>query len=235
MRIAISGTAGMGKSTVVKDFLAKWSNYKSPEKSYRELLKEGNHSSKTNQEVQWDILNLMVDQLQATSKNDKVIFDRCPLDNLAYTLWACEKGLISDEFLGLTIPIVKESMRALDIIFLIQYDPKIKIEESENRDANEEYIREIDAIFNGLYDQYINHLDTDTFYPKDDSPCVIPIYGNRVQRILQIADYLDGDGDLINTEESILDIKNLEKVEGLLKAQQDKLLFDQSSNRRFMI
>ena len=40
MRIAFSGTANSGKSTMVKSFLHTWSNYKTPEETYRDKLNE---------------------------------------------------------------------------------------------------------------------------------------------------------------------------------------------------
>ncbi|NDB80742.1 hypothetical protein EB155_12855, partial [archaeon] len=90
MRIAISGTACQGKSTLIKDFLEKWPQYTSPEKTYRDIITEKGlkHSSITNQETQWEILNFMIDELQKYSKEDKVIFDRCPLDNIIYSICA---------------------------------------------------------------------------------------------------------------------------------------------------
>ena len=88
MRIAISGTACQGKSTLLKDFLKEWDMYTTPEKTYRDYLTENNlpHSKETTKDTQWDILNFMVDTLQQYSKGDKVIFDRCPLDNMVYSL-----------------------------------------------------------------------------------------------------------------------------------------------------
>ena len=78
MRIAISGTACQGKSTLIKDFKEKWPSYKSPDKTYRDIITEQNleHSSTTNKETQMAILDFMIDELQKTSKGDKVIFDR---------------------------------------------------------------------------------------------------------------------------------------------------------------
>ena len=67
MRIAISGTACQGKTTLINDFLQEWSSYKTPDKSYRDLLTD-DHSTDTNEDTQWDVLNFMVDQLQETTQ-----------------------------------------------------------------------------------------------------------------------------------------------------------------------
>ena len=123
MRIAISGTACQGKYTLVKDFLDLWPSYKTPEKTYRSVLQENNlsHSSKTNKETQRKILDFMIEEQQKYRSSDNVIFDRCPLDNLVYSMWACEQNNsdIDEEFVSSCIPLVRESFRNLDIIFFI--------------------------------------------------------------------------------------------------------------------
>ena len=92
MRIAFSGTGNSGKSTMVKSFLHTWKQYEAPEKTYRDILKEEDltHSTETNTETQNKILDFMVDQVASYDKDSKVIYDRCPLDNLAYTIWCNE-------------------------------------------------------------------------------------------------------------------------------------------------
>ena len=54
MRIAISGTACQGKTTLITDFLEQWPTYKTPKKTYRDIIKDNNldHSSKTNKKTQ---------------------------------------------------------------------------------------------------------------------------------------------------------------------------------------
>ena len=81
MRIAISGASCQGKSTLIKDFLEEWTNYKTIEKTYRDVISDQGleHSSSTNKDTQWAILNFMIDELQKTNKSDNIIFDRCPL------------------------------------------------------------------------------------------------------------------------------------------------------------
>ena len=63
MRISVSGTANVGKSTLIKDFLKEWDMYTTPEKTYREFIQEQNlpHSSSTTKESQWQILNFTID------------------------------------------------------------------------------------------------------------------------------------------------------------------------------
>ena len=93
MRIAISGTACQGKTTLIKDFLEQWPNYTTPKKSYRDIIKENklDDSSKTNKKTQKNILDFMIKEQKKYRSSDNVIFDRCPLDNLVYSMWATEQ------------------------------------------------------------------------------------------------------------------------------------------------
>lgn len=227
MRIAFSGTANTGKTTLIKNFLAVWSGYTTPEKTYRDIIKEKNmsHSSGTTPDTQWDILNFMVDQLQQTTKDSKIVFDRCPLDNLAYTLWAHDKGIegFDKQFVDKCIKIVKESMRSLDIIFLLNYDESIKIVDDGLRDTDVEYIKEIDNIFNALYEQYAQNYDADIFFPKNDSPGIIKLPSKPQQRIDIISEYIDPSGNIYGDEHSIFNPSKLDELEALVRQQKAAL------------
>ena len=42
MKICVTGTACQGKTTYISDFLKNWTMYKTPEKTYRDAIKENN-------------------------------------------------------------------------------------------------------------------------------------------------------------------------------------------------
>lgn len=224
MRVAFSGTANSGKSTLLKSFLHTWDDFTTPDKIYRDMLIEKGleHSSSTNTETQSAIMNFMIDQLQEYSSNDKVIYDRCPLDSVAYTLWGNEKGKegFTREFVTEQIALSRESMRHLDIIFLCRFDEKQGVEDDGFRDVDVEYIKEVDNIFNSLYQQYAQNPGADVFYPKDDSPAVIPLPNDIQSRIDLIAEYITPEGGMYGEEESILNPNNLDELENLVKQQQ---------------
>jgi len=142
MRIAISGTSCQGKSTLIKDFLEEWTNYKTITKTYRDIISEQGleHSSSTNKDTQWAILNFMIDELQKTDKSDNIIFDRCPLDNIVYSIWSEAKKDtdIDEEFIKKCLPLVRESLRSLDIIFFtpISKVAPVEVVEDDLRDAD---------------------------------------------------------------------------------------------------
>jgi hypothetical protein len=62
----------VGKSTYIKDFIKQWSCYETPEKSYRELIKEKNlpHSKEGTEESQRIILDALNDFSICPSSHD---------------------------------------------------------------------------------------------------------------------------------------------------------------------
>jgi predicted ATPase len=222
MRIAITGAACQGKSTLVEDFIKKWPGYKRSKESYRTVIKEEN--LKINKEAdsnsQLKILNCLIDDLQVTEKADKIIFDRCPLDNLVYSMWSFEKGCsdIDKDFIDKCIPLVRESMRHLDIVFFIPITKvsPVKIEEKKLRETDKTFIKETDNIFKAIHRSYFTGQSP--FFPKDDSPAIIEIFGTPEERIKMIELYLNSEGNLHGEEESVLSKESLDYMETILSA-----------------
>lgn len=223
MRIAISGAACQGKTTLINDFIKKWSNYSRSKETYREVVKKENLplNKEVTKDSQWKVLNCLIDDLQGTNKGDKILFDRCPLDNLVYSMWSFDKTTsdIDKEFIDKCIPLVRESMRHLDIIFFLpitKFSP-VKVEKKEGREIDINYIKEIDNIFKAIQRSY--HTGASPFFPKDDSPAIIEIFGTPEERIEMIRLYLNDQGDLIGEEQSVLSKENLDMMEAILTAQ----------------
>jgi hypothetical protein len=226
MRIAISGSACQGKSTLIDDIIKKWPMYKRSEESYRKIIKEENIplNTEVTEDGQWRILNCLLDDIQKTSANDYVLFDRCPLDNLVYSLWANSKDTtkISDEFIKKCIPLVKETMHSLDIIFftpITKFSP-IPKEARETRNIDEEYIKEIDNLFKAIERGYTK-TGASPFFPDEDRPPIIEIFGAREERIAMAELYINEKGDAVVEETSILDDKNLDLIDKIMNDQKD--------------
>ena len=143
MRIAICSTACNGKTTLINEFLRKWPMYKTPEKTYRDLIKEKNLqlNSSGNIETQTIIRDSLVDQAIENVDIKKRIDDRCILDNIAYTIWLAENKKINDaDFVANSINICRETIKLYDIIFWLPLNLNIKLnnENNENRSVNAE-------------------------------------------------------------------------------------------------
>ena len=210
MRLAISGTAAQGKTTLLNDFLEHWDMYKTPDVSYRSVLGE-NHSKQTCKETQWAVLNHMIDQMEQSSSDDFVIFDRCPLDNIVYTLWAYHKGVgdIDEMFVEKCIPVVKESMKLLDIIFFIPITnvTQDSIEDDGTRETDVEYILEVDNFFKAMYTNWSK--EDERFFPKEDRAALIEIFGSPEERIKMIEFYVDSSGKMFGEDDTLVDTNML--------------------------
>ena len=242
MRIAISGSGNQGKSTLINDFLQEWPNFKTESSTYRAKLvaEKLPHSKDATKDTQWKILNHMIDEMQTLGSEDNIIMDRCPIDNLIYSLWCFEKGVgdIDKEFIDKCIPLVCESMRNLDIIFFIPITKAapVAIEEDGVRETDEVYIKEIDNIFKMIGAQHHENNGRNPFFPKDDAPGWIEVFGDRQTRVAMIKQYLDADGDLIGgTEESMNELINPHDGQSTDEARQqmNDLLKDQEKANQF--
>jgi predicted ATPase len=220
MRIAVSGTASQGKTTFINDFIKRWPNYTTPDKTYRDIIgKKKKHSKRTTQKLQWDILNFMVDQLQEYKDGDHIILDRCPLDNLVYSLWAHgkDKKGFEKEYIDKCIPVVRESLRFLDIIFFtpITKVAPVRVESDDLRETNEDYIHEIDHLFKAISKSY--YQATSPFFVKDDRPALIEIFGAPKERIMMTSMYLNETGNVYDEKDTLINPGDMDKLQSRVK------------------
>jgi len=226
MRISVSGSAGVGKSTLVEAFKKRWPMYLSPTKTYRDVIKENNleHSSKTTEDTQLLILDWMMREQDNYPKGSKVIYDRNPWDNLAYTLQGNSLGNVSDEVTAASISLVRESLKNLDIIFWIKRNPKIELVADGVRDITQSYVDGTEKVFEDLFEQYCDDLESDVFYPKEDCPAIVCIDESFLtvdDRLAFIGEFIDYNGNLIETTDSILNTDNEDLLKSLIGDQID--------------
>lgn len=219
MRIAFSGAACTGKTTTLNAFLQKWPQYKIPQPSYRSLITENNHSKKTTKKLQLDILTFMIEQQEKYTAHDKVVYDRCPIDNLVYTMWAYDKDKkgFTDKTVRESISLVTKGMRTLDIIFYMTRDDMGAIEDNNKRETDPDYIQETDNIFRAIAKQYTEGKCA--FFPPNDSPALIELKGTVEERISDIAMYVTEDGNMYGEEQSLINTEEVQKMENLLRTQ----------------
>jgi hypothetical protein len=208
MRIAVTGTQCIGKTTFIDDFIARWPMYKKPSKTYRDIIKEKNLSlnREGNKESQIIVLDALLEQAESSTDEKFCIHDRCIIDNAAYTLWlaAKEKGGVKADDVTASIIQVQQALKHYDVIFFLpisQMSP-IPIEERENRDIDETYRSEIDAILKTFNSDYLNKGGK--IFPVEECPAVIEIYGNRRERLDLTALYIKPDGDPFGDEDGSL-------------------------------
>lgn len=203
MRIAISGPANSGKTTLIKEFINTWPKYVTPVESYRDVLaeKQLSHSLETTEETQSIILNYMIEQLKKYENKSHIIYDRCPLDVLVYTLVACEENKVSVEFTAEIIDKVRESLSLLDAIFVLPYNENIPIEDNGIRETDLEYIKYTDSVFQELIHNYQTAFDSSVFFPLQNCPGIISFESDEY--IKEIKYIINQNGDLYSQEDEI--------------------------------
>ena len=223
MRIAVTGTNGIGKSTFIKDFLTEWPDFKTPTTTYRDTVKN-RHASKITESKQRKILDHMIDTMKTYGATDNVIYDRCPVDNMVYTLLANSQGLISDEFVEESAKRLKESLRMIDLILFIPITKSDKINLTSTLSARDgidlDYATGVDHIFKALYKQW--ELKESIFVDVTDKPHVIEIFGTREERLSISRLYVTPDGDTFEQGSIITpsELDELEKLNALVTEQQ---------------
>jgi len=208
MRIAIIGAQNTGKSTLVDSFIKQWPMYKRPAKTYRDIIKEKNLplNKEGSKESQRAILDALVDELQAVvaSEEEFTIFDRCPVDNIAYSLWHYAKDTsgFDKEFIVISQSIASLSLKMLDVIFYVPVRKEIPLVDREGRECDPVYREEIDNIYDALVSSY--EKNTGAFFPLEDCPPVIRLEGPPDLRIPQIQMYIKETGKFYGEEDGSL-------------------------------
>ena len=213
MRIAFIGPQNSGKTTLIKEFLQRWPMYKQPEKTYRDLIKEKNLTLNKNatRDSQKIILDSLVEEAQqACASGEKyLVFDRCVIDNIAYTLWhyAKETPGFTSEFIIDSKTIAAIGLKYIDLVFYVPARKEIPIQEKDTRETDEIFREEIDNIFRSLVNSY--EKNTGAFFPLEDSPAVITLEGPPDMRLPQIQLYIKDNGNGYGEEDkSLLDFSD---------------------------
>jgi len=209
MKIAFIGTQCNGKTTLIEEFLQTWPMYKRPEKTYRDIIAEKKIklNQKGDEKSQRVILDALIDETQAAcaSEEENIIFDRCVLDNIVYSLWLNAKEKVSDQFIMDCKFLAQETLKSIDIIFYLPLREEIKLEKRKGRDIDPVYRQEIDNIFRALVGAY--ERGDAAFFPRDNCPAIIALEGPPDLRLPQIKLYIkdtgkpfgEEDGSLIST------------------------------------
>jgi hypothetical protein len=179
--------------------------YKSPEKTYRDLIKEKKLSlNEAGTQESQEIIREALRQCALDNKDEKfIVHDRCVLDNLAYSVYLSERGQVEDDFLADSINMTRDTMKLFDIIFWLPLNPNIKIVEQENRSTNEEYRQDIDFIFETMINTY--KQGAGLIFPIEDCPAVIELTGDLNEKLQTIKLYINDDGNLVDTEKSVFE------------------------------
>jgi len=120
MRIAVSGSHGVGKSTLIAAFLSRHPEYAHEPEAFEVLADDIDltESGAPTADGLRSLLEYTVSALKGHSARARVMFERSPVDYLAYAAAsgsAWQPGE-KEEFLATHTPIVRDSIRHLDLV-----------------------------------------------------------------------------------------------------------------------
>ncbi len=186
MRIAISGSHSLGKSTLVWDWVKRHPQYTREEEPFRALDSEmydirfRQESNRLHNGIQMYYNASRVNLY--SSINDCVIFDRAPVDYIAYSQYTADKETtdIDDAFVAAMVPRVRETLQRLDLLVFIPMTDRwpVELEDDGIRPVDLPYRAEVDAIFKQIYrDERFSVM------PEMNRPKLIELWGSRGLRL----------------------------------------------------
>lgn len=118
MRIAVSGTHGVGKSTLIDEFLRRHPQFTHEPEPYTVMVEDLGEEFSAEPCVE-DFrrqLEFNIERLTQYTANDDVIYERCPVDFVAY-IHALDPQSAEESLDSIT-----EAMRQLDLIVYLPFD-----------------------------------------------------------------------------------------------------------------
>jgi len=188
MRIAISGTHCMGKTTLIYDFLKIYPQYVYEEEPYYKLQEKHGieFSGDPTLEDFIEQLEYSLERLDFHADQANVIFERCPLDFVAYAMYLVhQEGMnLEDTHVSEMFPEIKEALGNLDLIIFLPMTKEHPIIGSDSED--EVYRRTVDALLKKMYRE-----DLFDFFSSHDHPQRVEIWGNPAERMKKLGLYLE--------------------------------------------
>ena len=195
MRIAVSGSHSLGKSTIVNDWMAQHPGFLREEEPFRALGLYGPYeilfrdaSTKLHNGIQLFYNISRIHRYENFA--DDVIFDRAPVDYLAYSQYTANQGStdIDDAFVESMVPAVRESLDHLDILAFVprSEDWPVTMEDDGIRPVDYAYRDEVDAIFKQIYREGRFQV-----FPEKNSPFLVELGGSRETRLSQLQEAID--------------------------------------------
>src|SRR5262249_11391189 len=139
MRIAVSGTHFIGKSTLIEDFIKKHPEYKSEIEPYYKLQNEKSMGLSLEPDLDdlLEQLDYSINQFNGCANEKNIIFDRCPVDFIAYAMCALDQDDIdiNDSAVSGRFPEIKTALNNLDLILFLPIAKENSIEYTEENPA----------------------------------------------------------------------------------------------------
>lgn len=170
MKIAVTGAHRTGKTTLVEELLEALPDYVSKAEAYFEL-EEAGHAFSEIPGIEEYLLLLEHSISQVTASGDNVIFDRCPIDMLAYIQAVSENDSFDIRSLYQR---VQQVMNEIDLLVFVS------IEDPDRIGCQESDLPELREQVNDILSDWIWDFNTD----------VVEVSGSLEARINQVMEHI---------------------------------------------
>jgi hypothetical protein len=177
MRVAISGTHCCGKSTLIDELLRghpEYNHEREPyavfEEDYGEML-----AAEPSAEDFHRQLEFMVERLETYRPGDRVIFERSPVDFLAYMLALDDLGRSGSDsrLIEVSLSEVRDAVQLLDLIVFLPLDERSVVAEEEDPELRSAVNTRLVGIF--------GERDFNLF--GSERPALLEVFGSTAQRL----------------------------------------------------
>jgi AAA domain-containing protein len=186
MKIAVSGTHYSGKTTLVEEFLLAHRDYAHEPEPYQVLVEDYGEefSAEPCADDFFRQLQFSVERLSARSRDERVIFDRCPIDFFAYLLALSDlkREKFDPSLLETALALVLESLGNLDLVVFLPLDDRNIIELPDGE--NPKLRNATDAWLNAFYSD-------DDFTISTRCAGLVEARGTVAQRLAQLEQALN--------------------------------------------
>lgn len=183
MRVSISGSHGVGKSTLMGAFLAERSDYIEEPEAFEVLADSIALLPSEGPDLEGldDLLEHTVSAMLGYPSGASAIFERCPLDYLAYaraseSIDASER----ERFIGRSLPNVRQALLHLDLIVLL---PVVGSPIEARPGDNVEFRGRVDEVLHGLLVD-----DDEGLFVDFGSPQVVELSSSPNLQLRQLLD-----------------------------------------------
>jgi predicted ATPase len=144
MRIAVSGTHCTGKSTLIEEFLQAHPDFVHEPEPYTVLSEDFGEefSAEPCVEAFHRQLEFNIQRLREHARGERVIYERCPIDFVAYI------DVLDSQVAQSSLRLVAEAVQNLDLIVYLPLDQEIDVPEDEYPKLREAVDRRLSEILN---------------------------------------------------------------------------------------
>jgi|SRR5215471_1990801 len=180
MRIAVSGTHCCGKSTLISEFLVKYPGFAHEPEPYVTLQESYGEIFPAEPSVDdyFRQLEFNVERLKEYKAGDRVIYERSPVDFLAYVLalYELQREKQACWFVQRSLEIASTAVALLDlIVFLPIEDDEELIDAEDNELRSAVNSRLVGILCEGEFNMF-----------RNNKPCVMEARGTTAQRLSMI-------------------------------------------------